>query len=81
MATRRVRVNARYVYDPVLLDQIDGRTSLKKGDVVQVVNLHGCPKANTMGHCHVEKDGQFAGLVCCNSLIPLKEWKERSKHA
>jgi len=37
---------------------------------VQVVNLRGCPKANTMGHCHVnDADGRFAGLVCTSSLV------------
>jgi hypothetical protein len=42
---------------------------LQRGDVVRVVNLHGCPPANTMGHCHVETlAGEFAGLVFCNSL-------------
>lgn len=66
----RVRVNALYVYEPVLLDVIDGRTDLKRGDVVRVINLHGCPPANTMGHCHVAgpDTGRFVGLVCCNSL-------------
>jgi len=66
----RVRVNSVYVYHPNLLDTIDGRTSLKSGDLVRVVNLHGCPKANTMGHCHVSDPltGTFIGLVCCNSL-------------
>jgi hypothetical protein len=42
---------------------------LKEGDIVKVVNLRGCPKANTMNHCHIATEsGQFAGLVCCNSL-------------
>lgn len=69
----KVRAGSRYVYDPVPLDVIDARTPLKKGDVVKVVKLHGCPPPNTMGHCHVEKDGQFVGLVMCNSLKPLKD--------
>ena len=68
----KVRANALYRYDPVLLDQIDGRTSLQPGDVVKVVNLPGCPKAGTMGHCHVATpQGEFIGLVCCNSLTPV----------
>jgi hypothetical protein len=49
----RVKVNATYRYNPVLLDRVDGRTDLQKGDLVRVVNLPGCPRANTMGHCHV----------------------------
>ena len=38
----KVRANAVYIYDPCILDVIDGRTNLKKGDVVRVKNLHGC---------------------------------------
>ena len=69
----KVRANATYRYNPVLLDQVDGRTSLKTGDLVRVVNLPGCPHANTMGHCHVAdpNTGKFIGLVCCNSLEPV----------
>ena len=67
---KKVRVNAVYAYDPVLLDVIDGRTGLKKGDKVRVVNLPGCPKANVMGHCYVANPatGQFIGMVCVGSL-------------
>jgi hypothetical protein len=41
---------------------------LVKGDIVKVVNLYGCPKANTMGQCHVENNGVFMGMVNTNSL-------------
>jgi hypothetical protein len=70
----KVKANAIYRYNPVLLDQIDGRTSLQTGDLIRVVNLPGCPKANTMGHCHVADPttDSFIGLVCCNSLEPLQ---------
>jgi hypothetical protein len=68
----RVRVGKRYTFDPVAWDILDPKTNLQKGDVVVVVNLPGAPKANTMGHCHVEKDGKFVGLVHCNSLSPAK---------
>jgi hypothetical protein len=66
----KVRANTIYQYNPVFLDQFDSRTDLKKGDLVRVVNLPGCPRANTMGHCHVADPttGHFIGLVCCNSL-------------
>jgi hypothetical protein len=69
----KVKANATYRYNPVLLDQFDSRTSLQKGDLVRVVNLPGCPRANTMGHCHVADPttGHFIGLVCCNSLEPV----------
>lgn len=65
----RVTAGKAYKYIPVGLDRWDTRTALKEDDVVKVVNLPGCPKANTMGHCHVEKDGVFAGLVLTNSLV------------
>ena len=70
----RVRVKSIYTYDPVLWDYMHPplgaeKGILKKGDKVRVVNLPCCPKANTMGHCHIETmDGKFAGLVCTNSL-------------
>lgn len=71
----RVRANTTYRYNPTLLDVVDGRTTLKTGDLVRVVNLPGCPRANTMGHCHVADpvSGQFIGLVCCNSLEPANQ--------
>ena len=64
----KVRVGSFYYYSPNLLDRCDGRTDLVEGDFVKVVNLPGCPKANTMGHCYVEKQGRFAGMVHVNSL-------------
>ena len=69
----KVQANRSYIYYPNLLDRIDGRTSLIPGDIVTVVNLFGCPRANTMGHAHVQKNGQFAGLVHTNSLHSLKD--------
>jgi hypothetical protein len=72
----RVRVNARYIYSPNLLDKIDGRTALEDGQMVRVINLHGCPPARTMGHCYVQDmHGRFMGLVHCNSLHTLAAWK------
>jgi hypothetical protein len=73
----RVRVNSVYVYQPVVMDRINpphgvNAGLLKPGDSVRVANLPGCPKANTMGHCHIQSvDGkEFLGLVVCNSLQP-----------
>ena len=72
--SKRVRCNAVYVFNPVLWDKIMPpygvqQGIIKPGDRVKVSNLPGCPKANTMGHCHIKTlDGQFAGLVCTNSL-------------
>ena len=79
MTYRKVRVGAKYRYEPVMLDVCSppiavGLGKLKAGDVVRVVNLQGCPKANTMGHCHFELLGEysgFGGLCCTNSLQPL----------
>ena len=68
----KVKAGKQYKYNPVAWDIFDAKTSLKKGDIVTVVNLHGCPKANTMNHCHVNFEGRFAGLVHCNSLEPVK---------
>jgi hypothetical protein len=65
----KVRAGSWYVYSPVALDVYDARTALKPGDRVQVRNLNGAPKANTMGHAHVfDANGKFAGLVCTASL-------------
>jgi hypothetical protein len=76
-ASMKVRAGSSYRYNPVLMDVCDPpygvkSEGLKKGDVVKVVNLHGCPPANTMGHCHIELNGRFAGLVCTNSLEALE---------
>jgi len=69
---KRVRVGKLYRYKPVLLDRAHPPYNVREGDIVRVVNLPGCPKAGTMGHCHVEHfNGDFAGLVCCNSLEDL----------
>ena len=68
----KVRVGSTYIYDPVLFDVTNrvGLPSLNKGDTVKVVNQYGCPPAGTMGQCYVERDGQFMGMVCVNSLRP-----------
>lgn len=79
----RVQAGRKYVYRPVPLDVIDSRIYadlVKPGDYCKVVNLPGCPKANTMGMCHIETmKGEFAGLVCTNSLI-LASWLENPKN-
>lgn len=71
MATRKVRVGQKLIYRPNLFDVLKGPDTLKDGDHVQVVNLHGCPPANTMGMCYVKRvdvNEKFAGMVCTNSL-------------
>ena len=67
----KVRVNSLYVYHPCMLDVVDGRTGLKSGAVVRVINLPGCPRANTMGHCYVgdpNNGDKFIGMVATSSL-------------
>ena len=72
----KVRANASYIFYPNGWDRIrPANQGLTPGDIVTVVNLHGCPKANTMGHCHVNLDGQFMGLVSTGSLYPLSDAK------
>jgi hypothetical protein len=79
--TRKVKVGRTYVFSPVLIDVINPPYNVRKGDVVRVVNLPGCPRANTMGHCHVQHlDGTFAGLVCCNSLTDVLIANDGSVH-
>lgn len=76
---KRVRVGKLYTYHPVGWDILDSKNApnIVAGEIVKVVNLPGCPKANTMGHCHVQArvetgEWQFAGLVMCASLQPFK---------
>lgn len=76
----RVRVNSIYRFEACLLDRIDARDNTPEpGQIVRVVNLHGCPPANTMGHCHVVNavTGEFIGLVCTASLEPASEATKR----
>jgi len=52
-----------------MFDKLSPPFGAKEGDTVKVVNLPGCPKANTMGMCHINDiNGKFAGHVCTNSL-------------
>jgi hypothetical protein len=76
MVARRVRVGARYRYEPVMFDRLHPPYDLEQGDVVTVVNLPGCPRANTMGMCYVNNPaGRFGGMVMTNSLQPLRAAK------
>lgn len=66
----KVITGHKYTFHPVPLDRINPFTDLQDGEIVRVVNKFGCPPANTMGHCFVERlDGKFCGLVCTNSLV------------
>ena len=88
MIVRKVRVGSVYIFDPVIMD----RNTLPKGTVVKVVNLHGCPPANTMGMCYVLKENleiysekydghwEFHGMVCTNSLVNKAEFERRTRN-
>ena len=71
----KVRVGSKYKYNPVMMDILYPASinTLKLGDIVKVVNKFGCPPANNMGHCYVEKDGEFQGLIRCDSLEKINE--------
>lgn len=76
----KVRVNSIYRFEACLLDIVDARDNTpERGQIVRVVNLPGCPKANTMGHCHVVNavTGEFIGLVCTGSLEPASAATKR----
>lgn len=79
MTNRRVRVNSTYRFHPVLLDLLHG-PKLADGSLVRVINLHGAPPANTMGHCYISdpQTGQFIGMVCTNSLQPARARNARA---
>ena len=90
MANKKVRAGQTFYFVPVMIDAIHKPHNVEPGDFVQVVNLPGCPRANTMGHAHVNvlmrangvaTPGTFGGLVCTNSLVTREEYMEylRSK--
>lgn len=67
----KVRANTVYQFNPVPWDTLDPPIgNPQPGALLIVVNLPGCPRANTMNHCHVNfaETGEFAGLISCNSL-------------
>ena len=69
----RVRVGSKYRFHRAGWDIFDGKFPLDNGTIVKVINLHGAPKANTMGHCYIAdpETGEFIGMVSTNSLVPV----------
>jgi hypothetical protein len=71
----KVRVNATYRFEPNGWDTLRpcaGTLDLKPGDLVQVINLPGCPPANTMGQCYVRLVGDSSKafkMVSTGSLV------------
>ena len=79
---KRARVGSFYVFQPVPFDRCNppaGIPDLEPGSIVKVVNLHGCPPANTMGSCYVEHLGRFAGMVLTASLEPIRKYGIKRK--
>lgn len=70
----RARKAKKFRYEPVLLDRMSG-VNLEAGAIVVKVQPHGCPRNGTMGMTYVgEADtGKFIGMVCLNSLVPVKQ--------
>jgi hypothetical protein len=66
----KVHVGKTYKFQPVMFDVLNP-CQATAGQLVKVVNLHGCPKANTMGMCYIAtvEDGAFLGMVMTSSLI------------
>jgi hypothetical protein len=78
----RVRVGSLYYFHRAGWDLIDPkRVDICEGTLVRVINMRGCPPANTMGHCFVERAAtkEFLGLVCTASLQPVKQRKAGSR--
>jgi hypothetical protein len=76
MATHKVRVGTEYIFYANLLDYEHRHLN---GRVLRVVNCHGCPPANTMGHAYVEyasdryPSGVERALVSTNSLYTFAD--------
>lgn len=70
----KVTVNRQYIFYANLLDFEHRQHNGRQG---RVINLHGCPPANTMGHAHVQfgeaGSGERPILVSTNSLYTLAE--------
>jgi hypothetical protein len=69
-----------YIYTPGgLFDLCSPASTATAGQRVRVVNLHGCPRANTMGQCYIEDaaTGEFLGMVCTSSLTPAPKVRKQ----
>lgn len=68
----KVRANSLYHFKASTLDTLYPVSEVDNGDIVRVVNVPGCPAANTMGNCHIANPitGKLLGLVSTASLTP-----------
>ena len=71
---KKVRVGKKYIFEPVFIDRMDlSKHAIVSGSEVTVINLPGCPKANTMGHCYIQDANKNLTLVCTNSLTDISK--------
>jgi hypothetical protein len=77
----RVRVNSTYIFKANGWDTFDAKHNgyLSDGDLVRVVDLHGCPKANTMGQCYVRKVGDTSNAFAMVSTGSLSVPADRKR--
>jgi hypothetical protein len=67
----RVRANSIYRFNPGFMDR---NCFFETGSLVRVINLYGCPPANTMGQCYIVSASNAKGdtsnfeMVCTGSL-------------
>lgn len=72
----KVRVNSTYRFTAnYFMDANDARIMgyLNVGDLVKVINLHGCPPANTMGQCYVRLLGDSSKSFVMVSTSSLEK--------
>lgn len=73
----RVRANGIYRFNKnYFLDynaELTNHTPLNVGDLVKVINLPGCPRANTMGQCYVQLVGDRSGAFAMVSTSSLEK--------
>ena len=70
----KARRAKKFEYQPVLFDRMSG-VNLEAGAIVVKVQPHGTPRNGTMGMTYVgdPETGAFIGMVCLNSLTPVKK--------
>lgn len=71
----KARKARKYSYDPVMFDVFNPPAKgLEPGAIVVKIQPHGCPRNGTMGMTYIghPETGEFIGMVCLKSLIPVK---------